>query len=133
MLRFGLRRPIGKILLDELSGCVTATEGRMHDHVAQESEVRGRAFDGVVAQGRVHLANSIGGRADEGQAGCSHGLGEVGALGEEAIARMDGVAAGVFSRGDDAVGTQVGLGRGRRTDAHRFISKARVQAVRVSV
>ena len=51
----------------------------------------------------------VGGRADEGDAGAAHGLGQVGVLREEAVAGVDGVRAGL-----DRGAARCLAGRGRR-------------------
>ena len=43
-------------------------------------------------------------------------LGQVGALGQEAVARMDGVAGGEERAGDDLLDAQIALRRTRRAD-----------------
>ena len=57
---------------------------------------------------RTHRRDRIGWRADPHQPGVEHRLGEAGGLGEEAVARMDGVGAGAAAqrrRGDRRAGT----------------------------
>ena len=59
------------------------------------------------------MAITAGRRTDPGQP-CGHdGLGEVGALGQEAVAGVHGVAARLQRRADDAADVEVGVG-GRR-------------------
>ena len=64
----------------------------------------------------AHAAHGVGRGADELDAGLADGLGEVGVLGQEAVARMDAVGAGRFGGGEDAVDAQVALGRGAGAD-----------------
>src|SRR5690606_1814065 len=56
------------------------------------------------------------------EAGLLDGGGEVRALGEEAVAGVDGVAAGAERGLDQRVRAEVALGGGRRADAVRLVS-----------
>ena len=58
----------------------------------------------------AHQADSVGFRADKGEAGLLDALGEVGVLGEEAVAGVNGGGAGHFGRSDDRRDVQVRLG-----------------------
>ena len=60
-------------------------------------------------------------RPDEHDARSGERLGKGGALGQEAIARMDGLSAGPAAGVEDLVDHQVGLGGGRRADRHRLV------------
>ena len=60
----------------------------------------------------AHLLDRLRRRADPGQPGVDDGAGEVGVLGQEAVAGVDGVGAGPAGRLEDQVDAQVGL-RGR--------------------
>ena len=53
------------------------------------------------------------------------GPGEVGVLGEEAVAGMHGIGAGAQRGGDDRVDVEVGVGRARTGKADRFVGEAR--------
>ena len=66
------------------------------------------ARGGLVA----HLLHHVGARPDEGDALVGADLGEVGVLGEEAVAGMDRLGAGLQRRADDARDLEVAL-RGR--------------------
>ena len=68
------------------------------------------AGDGLVA----HAADDLAGRADEGEVVLDADLGELGVLGQEAVAGMDGVGAGDLGRGDDVGDVQVALAARRR-------------------
>ena len=72
----------------------------------------------------AHAAHGVGRRADELQAGLAHGFGEVGVLGEEAVAGMDGLGPGLEGGGDDLVAAQIALGRGAGADLHRLVGHA---------
>src|SRR5690606_6016181 len=60
----------------------------------------------------THALDRFGGRADEDESGVGHGTGELGVLGEEAVAGVDRVHTGGQGDVDDPVGAQVAL-RGR--------------------
>jgi len=62
-------------------------------------------------------------RADEHEAGTLHLLGEVGVLREKAVARMDRLRVGDLGGADDRRDIEVARGRGRRSDADRFIGE----------
>ena len=57
----------------------------------------------------AHRANRAGGRADPGEARCLDGFGEVGVLGEEAVAGVNRVGTGSLGCLDDEVAAQVGV------------------------
>ena len=61
---------------------------------------------------RAHRVDRLGRRADPGQPGADDRAGEVGVLGQEAVAGVDRVGAGRLGRGQDRVDVEVGLGRG---------------------
>ena len=69
-------------------------------------------------------------RADEAQAGGEARAGEPGVLAEEAVAGMDGVAAGVVRDRDDPGGVEVGGGAGA-AQRDRDIRPAHVQRIGV--
>ncbi len=79
----------------------------------------------------AHQADHIGGRADEGEAGFLHLLGEIGILGEEAVAGVNAIGAGYLGSGDDRRNAQVGLGGGGRADAHGLVGQRHVHQVTV--
>ena len=54
---------------------------------------------------------AVGRRADPDEAGVDDGLGEVGVLGEEAVAGVHGVGAGAAGDVEQLVDDEVGLGR----------------------
>ena len=68
-------------------------------------------------------------RADELDALLAAEARELGALGQEAIAGMDGLGAGLQRRLDQGRHDEVALRRRRRADAHRLVGVAHVQAV----
>jgi hypothetical protein len=82
---------------------------------------------------RAHQRDRLGRRADPGQAGVGHRLGELGVLGQEAVPGMDGVGAGAAGGRQDEVGAQV-RGRGRGAgQAHGVIGLCHMRGVRVGV
>ena len=70
---------------------------------------------------------------DEGDLAALADLGELGVLGQEAVARVDGVGAGDLGRGDDARDVQVALARRRRPDADLLVGEAHVQRLAVGL
>ena len=60
--------------------------------------------------------NRASGRTHEDEPVGDARFGELGALGQEAVAGMDGVAVGEERSGDDLLDAQVALGRARRAD-----------------
>ncbi len=88
-------------------------------------------FDG--ADLVAHQANGLGARADEGEAGTLDLLGEVGILGEEAVAGVDGAGVGHLGRADQRGDIEVGLGRGSGADAHRLIGEPHVHQFAVGL
>ncbi len=74
----------------------------------------------------AHQANGVGFRADEGEPGFLHLLGEVGVFRQEAVARVNGGGACHFSRGDDRRDVQVRIFGRSRTNADRLVCQAQV-------
>src|SRR5690348_386102 len=79
----------------------------------------------------AHQADHLGGRADEDEAGLLHLFGEIGALGQEAVARMDRLGVGNFRRRDDPRDVEVAVDRRPRADADRLVGQANVLQVAV--
>ena len=88
-----------------------------------------RARRRLVVESREHLRW----RADEDQAVLLADLGEVGVLGEEAIARVDRLRAGDERGRDDRRDVQIGVARVRRADADRLVGGVDREAVRVGL
>ncbi len=63
----------------------------------------------------------------------SSAIGKRLALGKEAVARMHGLGAGLLAGVDDLVDHQVGLGRRRRSDVHRFVRHVDVQRIAIGI
>ncbi len=72
-------------------------------------------------------------RADEDDAGLGQRLLELLLLGEEAVAGMDRLGAGLPAGFHDLVDQQVGLRRGRRPDQHRLVGLANMQRVGIGL
>ena len=77
--------------------------------------------------------DGVSGRPDEDEADIGHGPREGGTLGEEAVAGVDGVAAGRQGRVDDAVDAEIALGRRCRPDPHRAVGHPDVERVDVGI
>ena len=70
-------------------------------------------------------------RADEGEPAALDAFGEVGVLGQKAIARVNRLGVGHFGGRDDRRHVEVALCRGRRADAHRLVGQLHVFRVAV--
>ena len=135
------------LVLDHAHAATTTATGGLDDHRIADFAADAQALGLVIRQGAVgarhggdtgllhgvlgghlvaHQANHVGGGADEGESGLLHLLGEVGVLGEKAVAGVDGGGAGDFRGTDDGRDVQVGLGRGGRADAHRFVGEGQM-------
>ena len=73
---------------------------------------------------------TLGLRADPGEAALFHHLGELGVLGQEAVAGVDGVGAGDLGGADERGHVQVAGARRRRPDADLLVGEADVQRSR---
>ena len=105
------------------------------DRVLGAGRERGVGLVGdVLGLGLVAQRLDRGGRrADPDQPGVDDGLGEVGVLGEEAVAGVDGVGAGVGGDRDDLGDVEVGLGRGRAAEGVGLVGEADEERVAVGV
>ena len=72
----------------------------------------------------AHEPDDAGGRADEGYAGVSAGVGEVRVFGKQAVAGVDGVGASVAGYGYDTVDVKVRLRRGLGESGRETASSA---------
>jgi hypothetical protein len=92
-------------------------------------EQRDAAFGGQGPGGMLEAeAPHLGGRGpDEDQARVQAGLGEIGVLGKEAVAGVDGLRPAGLGDGDDAGPVQVALGRRGRTDGMRLVAGGHVE------
>src|SRR4029453_2579685 len=89
---------------------------------------RHTGFLGQALGGRLvsHLADLIAGRADERDVGGLAGVGELGVLGEKAVAGVDRVGSGDFRRGDQVGDAKIGLPAGWGADADIIVREADV-------
>jgi hypothetical protein len=133
---------------------VTAADGgRLDDH--READLLGqrerlldveehvlRARDGGKARGLhelprlglvAHLADHVGGRADEGEARGDDRLGELRVLGEESVSGMDRLGVGHLGGGEDARDRPVARRRRRRADAHRLVGEPHVERLAIGL
>ncbi len=74
----------------------------------------------------AHQANGVGFRADEGETGFFHLLGEIGVFRQEAVTRVNRGGASHFGGSDDRRDMQVGILRRCRADADRLVCQAQV-------
>ena len=72
-------------------------------------------------------------RPDEGQSRSFDGVGEIGVLGKETVARVDAVGARRAGRGQDGIDVQIGFGGGRGPDVYRGVSELDRERVSVGV
>jgi hypothetical protein len=79
------------------------------------------------------ISDRLGRRADEDQSGLGDGLGEVGVLGQEAVAGVDGVDAGLRRHLEDLVDVEVALGGGGRAEQVGLVGEADVRRVAVDL
>ncbi|MCY1524665.1 hypothetical protein D9M68_596090 [compost metagenome] len=96
---------------------------------------RHAGFDhGVLGADLVaHQADGVGTRADEHEAALLDAIGEIGVLGQEAVARVDGLGIRDFGSRNDGRHVQVAFTRRRGPDAHGFIGQAHVLGFAVSL
>ena len=118
------------VLLGEGDDLVRVRDGvlgaRGHRGVGPLGDVSG---GDLVAQ----VADGLRGRADPDQAGVDDGAGEVGVFGEEAVAGVDRVGAGLGGGVDDLVDRQVRLRRGLPAEGERLVGHADERGVRVGL
>ncbi len=79
----------------------------------------------------AHDPDVLRGRADEGEAVLLDHLREVGVLGEEAVAGVDGIGPGDLGRGQDRHRVQVGALGGRRADTDALVGQAHMHGLGV--
>jgi hypothetical protein len=81
----------------------------------------------------AHRLDGVDGRADEGDALLFQRLGEERVFGQEAVARMDGVGAGLADGVENVVDDDVGLGGRRGADMDGLVGLAHMQRVAVGI
>ena len=112
------------------SECAVALVGPV---VTRNDRYTGAARDALRLRLVGHLPNDSGRRPDPGQARLDHGLRKSRILGEEAVARMHGIGAGLLRRRDDRRTIEVRLARARRADPHCRIRFAHVQGIAIRI
>ena len=101
-------------------------DGRAGNH-RNAGRLHGLAGGHLVAHG----AHDLGLRANPVQAALLHHLGELGVLGQKAVAGVDGVRAGDLGGADERGNIEVALPRRRRADADLLVGEANVQRIGV--
>jgi hypothetical protein len=81
----------------------------------------------------AEVADGLRGRADPGETGVEHGLGELGVLGEEAVTGVHRVGAAAGGDVEQLVDAQIAVGRGVATQRERLVGQPGGQAVAVAV
>ena len=152
-LALGRGKAVGEVLgaVDLLHALAAAAGDRLDQHriadgVGFLAQALGRLVVTEVAGGdrdagldhqrlggvlQAHGADGGGRRADPHEAGGHDRLGEVGVLGQEAVAGVDGLGPRGFRGGQHLVGVEVGVAGGSRADQHRLVGLAHVQGVGV--
>ena len=99
------------------------------DRVLRAWNSRNTGVGGDPAGGELvpHRRDGACRRADEGDSRLGQRLGEGRALGEEAIAGMYGLRAGLGNRGQEGLDIQIALGGGGGADDNRLVRHAHVQ------
>ena len=81
----------------------------------------------------TQAADRIRRRADPGEAGGDYGFGELRVFGEEAVARVDAVGAGLLRDIDQFVDAQIRLRRGAPAQGVSLIGFAHMQRVAIGI
>ena len=82
---------------------------------------------------RAHRLDRLGGGPMKTMPASAQARGEVGVLGEEAVAGVDRLGAGLLRRLDDLLDVEVALGRDRRADQEGLVGLAHVRGVAVDL
>ncbi len=101
-------------------------------------ELRGDRYAGLLGDGAspvlaAHRVHDLGGRADEHETGIDDGAGELGALRQEAVARVDRLGARLLGGGEQPIDVEVGLRRRGRPEVHGVVGEAYVRRIGVSI
>jgi hypothetical protein len=137
------------LVVGHLHASAAAAGGRLDDHrkadllgdlgsvlvrgdftLGSRNHGNAKRFRGLLGGDLVaHDADVIGGRSDEGDAVGIQDVGELGVLGEKAVARMHRVRTGDLAGSDDLVDVEIAVARGRRPDANALVCKAHMHGV----
>ncbi|MGY4312229.1 hypothetical protein ACVWW1_001532 [Bradyrhizobium sp. JR3.5] len=107
--------------------------------VLDDAEMAGHGRDLGLGRGLLgfdlvaHRGDGAGVRADEDDAGGFQRARKGLALGQEAVAGMHGLRAGLAAGVDDLVDQKIALGRGRRADQHGVVGHLDMQRVAVGL
>ena len=112
--------------LQQVGRLVFACVARHHRHAGGGHQVLGAGL-------AAHLAHGCARRADEGDAGGRHRIGEVRVLGQEAVAGVDRLRAGFLRHLEDGVAAQVAVLRARAADAVGFVRQPHVLGIGVGL
>jgi hypothetical protein len=82
---------------------------------------------------RSHFRDDLRRRPDKGHAGVGAGRGEIVILGEESVARMDGLRPGRACGSEDGIDRQIAVHRRGGTDPNGLIGGRHMQRVRIGV
>ncbi len=96
---------------------------------------RGFRAGGDVAGGDLvtEVADRLRRRPDPDQPGIDHGLGEVGVLGEEPVAGVDGVGTGLGGGVEDLVDHQIRLRRGLTPEGERLVGQPNERGIGIGL
>ena len=97
----------------------------------QRDAVRGREFAGGVLE--AERAHVVAARPDEAQACRFACVGKGGMLGQEAVAGVHGLRAGLARGGEDRRDVQIAVGRRRGPDAYGFVGERHVARVAIGI
>ena len=121
---------VADLVVDQLLGVLDGLDrvgGAGHDRHARALHQLARLGLGA------HGVDGVGGRADEGDAGVVAGAHERGVLGQEAVAGVDGLGAGLLGHLQDLVHVQVALGRRAAAQQVRLVGALDVGGVAVGL
>ncbi|MCY1172008.1 hypothetical protein D9M73_121340 [compost metagenome] len=113
--------------LDRMIGTVDLTE-ETGDHIDPRVARELLRLDLV-----AHRRNGVRRRADKGDPRLGTRLGETLALGQEAVAGVNAVRAGLLRRSKDQIGEQIALPRRRRPEPHGLIRHQHMRAARIGI
>ena len=95
-----------------------------------DARLLGNALGGDLV---AHAGDGVDAGANEGDAALGQGFGELGVLGEKAVARMHRFRAGRRQGVEQPVDAQIAVSGGRFADPHAFIRRARMKRASVRI